>query len=374
MEFSLPEDLTAEITLIGTGGGYGESIIVHIGNKNWIIIDSCIDPSKKSNLPLDYLKKIGVNLVTDVKMIVCTHWHDDHIQGISQLLDECKNSIFGMARPNDGKKFLQLVELDYRKAIIKTSNSSTIEFQKCLEILSKRDHSKRKNAEVDKLLLSIELPGNLKSDVISLSPSSYTMSEFDKEISALITEYGQSSKKIIPKSPNSKSVVLYLKIGAHRAILGADLEVTNDNKEGWLNILDHAQSLDKAKKASLFKIPHHGSINGYSDRIWIELLDNNPVSKITPWNKNYMLPTSEMLEKYCDHTDSLYITSLEHENKNKPKNRDRSIEKMIKNMNFKIREVKFNLGIIRCRISMQNENDKWNISLHGHSTHVNPLF
>src|SRR6266496_6305280 len=108
MDVDLPEDSIAEVTLIGTGGGYGESIVVHIGHNNWIVVDSCIDPVTKDSLPLKYLESIGVNPEISVKMIVCTHWHDDHILGISQLLKSSKNAMFCMARPNDLKKFLNL--------------------------------------------------------------------------------------------------------------------------------------------------------------------------------------------------------------------------------------------------------------------------
>lgn len=32
------------VSLIGTGGGYGESVVVQLGLNNWIVVDSCIDP------------------------------------------------------------------------------------------------------------------------------------------------------------------------------------------------------------------------------------------------------------------------------------------------------------------------------------------
>ena len=155
-------------------------------------------------------------------MIVATHWHDDHILGISQLLSAGENAIFCMARPNDLKKFLRLVGLDHTKLEIQVSNSSTVEFSKCLEIMEKRNPGMRKNAEADKTLLSLALEDNIRSEVISLSPSDFTMQAFDKEISTLITEYGPSSKKIINKTPNEKSVVILLKMGVHRALLRAD--------------------------------------------------------------------------------------------------------------------------------------------------------
>ncbi len=82
----LPASHIAEVSLIGTGGGYGESSVIHVGNNEWIVIDSCINPNTFQCLPLEYLRKIGVDVKTQVKSIVCTHWHNDHIQGMSQLV------------------------------------------------------------------------------------------------------------------------------------------------------------------------------------------------------------------------------------------------------------------------------------------------
>lgn len=85
-----------EVYLIGTGN-YGESVVLNLGMNNWIVVDSCIDPTSKEVLPLSFLKSKGVDIENDVKLIVCTHWHDDHIKGISKILEACKSSAFSMA-------------------------------------------------------------------------------------------------------------------------------------------------------------------------------------------------------------------------------------------------------------------------------------
>ena len=357
----LPSNNIAEITLIGTGGGYGESIVVHLGNSNWIIVDSCVDPITKKILPLEYLRSIGVDIEKDVKLILCTHWHDDHIKGLSTILDLCKNAIFSMARPNDLGKFLLFVELDYRKLTVQPSNVSMEECSKCFEILKARK-SIKKNAAKDKALFIVQIAKTLNSEVISISPSDFTMNEYDKEISSLITEYGSSAKKIISQTPNDKSVALFLKLGPHRAILGADLEVVeNDNRVGWLNILDDKGLIDK--KSTLFKIPHHGSLNGYHERIWIELLEASPISKLTPWNKNGKLPNVEMLKKYTDHTNELFLTSPVYDTR--VKKRDKQIDKFIKKLDLNIKEVRYSLGIVQCRIDITDKNSNWKVELEG---------
>lgn len=354
-QFGFIDPNIAEIALIGTGGGYGESCVIHLGNNEWMIIDSCRDPKTKSILPIEYLKEINVPF-ENVKLILCTHWHDDHIQGLSKILKECANADFSFAKANDLKKFLLLISLDYEKINRDSSLSSTLEFTECLEILKKRN-SHPKFASQDRMLWAKEVNGQ-KCEVFTLSPSDITLQKFDEEISTLISEFGPPNRKIIANTPNSKSVVSFIKFGHHRALLGADLEISADLNEGWDNILLNCKSIDM--KASLFKIPHHGSENSYHREIWAEMLSQNPIAALTPWNKKNGLPQLQMLQKFQTHTDNLYITSPKVNLK--PKKRHRSVEKLIKQLNQKLTEVKFVKGVIQCRIKIDDPNDEWKVS------------
>lgn len=362
----IPSDSIGEITLIGTGGGYGESIVVHLGNKTWIIIDSCIDPVSKKCLPLLYLEDIGVNIRTDVKLLICTHWHDDHIRGISQILEAAEDSDFCFAKPNDRVKFLQLLSLDYSKIEKEASNSSTIEFNRCIELIDKRQ-KRLVLAQENTILIGTNLDSNLRSEVISLSPSYQTILDFDKEISSLIKEFGTINKKMSVQSPNSKSVALFIKLGKHRALLGADLEIGMNENEGWRNILNNSTVIDK--KSSLYKIPHHGSETGHHIDIWVKLLEKDPISKLTPWNKNFKLPNPEMLSVICSLSSNVFMTTPVINSK--PKKRSKEIEKIISRLNFSLAEIKFKKGIIRSRINLLDIDDKWKIELFENAFHVN---
>lgn len=360
----IPEDHIAEITLIGTGG-YGESSVVHLGNQQWIVFDSCINPTSKKTLPLEYLEEIGVDVKNNVKLIICSHWHDDHIRGLSQIVRKCESADLSFSKITDRTKFLQLIQRDYQKLKFSATNSSTYEFGKCLEIINQRG-AKFITAYMDRTLLTVNADSFL-SQVFSLSPSDQVISDFDTEISDLITEFGASNRKIIINSPNAKSVSLFLKLGSHRAILGSDLEVSSDSRKGWLNIIEESQVIDN--KSTLFKIPHHGSENGYHDRIWNELLDKNPVAKITPYNLKTKLPSEKMLSKYLSLSDKLYITS--DLNSNKPKKRSKSIEKMVNKFNPSIVEVKYKKGFIRCRINLIDKQSNWFVDTFGSAFQVN---
>jgi beta-lactamase superfamily II metal-dependent hydrolase len=355
-----------EFVLIGTGGDYGESILVNVGNNNWIVVDSCVNPNTRDTLPLEYLKNIGVNFSTDVKMIICTHWHDDHIRGISKLYKECTSAKFCLSIAKDQKKFLQLVKLDYQKVKSSESISSTVELTECLKIKKDRN-ANFVHAVQDKTIFSHSDNG-ITSQVITLSPSEQIIEDYDNEISVLMTEYAATNRKIIDISPNDKSVVVLIKINEYRILLGSDLEVNADKKKGWYAILDDCQSLDD-KKAKIFKIPHHGSENGYDKRIWEELVDINAISGITPFNRGKGLPTKEMLKIYLSHTVNLYITS--YIGKNKPKKRKQRVSKAIENFNRSLRELRYNLGIVKCRINLKEENPDWQIEVIENAFQVN---
>ena len=350
-----------ESTLLGTGGGYGESTVIHLGNDHWIVVDSCIDPETKESLPLKYLNDINVDLKNQVKLIVCTHWHDDHINGLSELLSNCENAVFSIAKTTDVKKFLRLIGLDSRKSKYKTSLSSTTEFSKCLEILEKRNGSIKQAIE-DRTLLSGKID-DISYEIFALSPSDYVVEQFDLEISTLITEFGKTNKKIIIEKPNSKSVALFIKVNEIRILLGSDLEVDQNKKKGWLRVLNDSQVIDN--KSSLYKVPHHGSENGHHDRIWKELLIPKPITKLTPWNKKETLPQLHMIEKIRDNSEVALITSTATFNKLKPKQRQGNLTKTIRLLKPSLSEVKYTFGKIKCRANIRSVNPIWSIEVDG---------
>lgn len=307
------------------------------------------------------MTEIGVSIADDVKLILCTHWHDDHIRGMSDLLKLAINADFVMSKVNDKKKFLQLVKLDYAK-LNKSSNSTTVEFNKCLEIVEMRNKSII-SAVCDRLLYKC-IYNNKTFKITSLSPSDLTINEFDTEISTLITEFGQSNRQIVINTPNDKSVALLIQLENENIILGSDLEVSNNDKKGWLHIINHCISI-KGEKSSIFKIPHHGSNNGYHDQIWSKLLHPNPISKITPWNRVKKLPQEDMIQVYKNRTNQLYITSDNNKKNQKKRNLENGLNKFIKENRPSLEEIKYHFGIIRSRINHAEQKPSWRTELFG---------
>ena len=66
MNFGGPPDPDMfEVSLFGTG--VGESIAVHIGQGNWLLVDSCRQRRDDFPAHLSYLQEIGVDLSKAVK-------------------------------------------------------------------------------------------------------------------------------------------------------------------------------------------------------------------------------------------------------------------------------------------------------------------
>ena len=359
-----------EITLLGTGGGYGESIVIHLGNNEWAVIDSCINPHTKECLPLQYLNSIHVDVSKDVKCILITHWHDDHIKGISQLFRETKSANLFTGQIIQDELFFTFVGFDLQKAQTHNSMASTTEFSECIKIIKSRK-GQLKKAIVDRNLQTTKLSDYTFSYINSLSPSDFAIEIFERKLGDLIKKYGHNPNvKFQKKSPNHNSVVAVIRLGQHTALLGADLETSNDNRLGWLNILDH--SSNTYKDSSLFKAAHHGSENGNHERIWDELLTEKPITKITPYNKGSKLPSVKMLGFITDKSDKVYITSpIIGIGKGKPKKRDKRIQKVVNRFAKKIVEQKFEYGQITCKIDLFNKNAKWEIHTQGTALEVN---
>lgn len=358
----------AEIHILGTGGGYGESILVNLGNQEWIVIDCCIDPITKQSLPLKFFIENNIDL-GQIKYIICTHWHDDHIQGISTLFENCLNTEFTFGNVLDLPKFLNFVAKDYDKVMTNVSNSSTIEFNKCLEIAEKRKKTIR-TCGIDRLLYTAKVQ-DIPLNIYSLSPSDLSVKNFNIQLSDYFNIASQSNVKLLNSKPNDKSVVILVQFGCHNVLFGADLEVKIEENLGWLDIINNSQVIKAVGKSSYFKIPHHGSQNGYHDQIWENLITKNPISTLTIWRKLKRLPDDHMIDVYKNLSNELYITSSLEGGK-KPKNRGNKITKII-NQNCKsIEEIKYYYGVISSNISIEDPNGTWNTNLAGTAICIKP--
>src|SRR5436309_15234412 len=104
---SIPDPDEFEVSLFGPG--IGESIVLHVGAGEWIIVDSC--RGNRGAAAVEYLVEIGVAITTSVKLIVATHWHNDHVRGLSDIVQRCHGAEFLCSPALFHAEFLALAEL-----------------------------------------------------------------------------------------------------------------------------------------------------------------------------------------------------------------------------------------------------------------------
>lgn len=360
---SAPKASEVEITLIGTGGGYGECIVVKLSENDWFVIDSCINPYSGEPLAIEYLESIKVDYTTAVKKVICTHWHDDHIRGLSKILELCPNANFCPTRVNDIKNFLLLIGID-EKINSKSGIRATKEFAKCIGIINERESKSvviRLNANA---AIYQDKTNDILFEMYALSPSETVVQKFDSKIGSLIKEVGTEKRAIVHINPNETSVAILIKLLDQRMILGSDLEIGSHPDEGWNDVVNNVVVIDEIK-AQLYKVPHHGSENGYDLEIFQRLIEKNSILKMTPWNLGSKLPTDKMVNKYSIHSNKLFITSSNYKKKRpEPIKRDRFASKVISDFNKTLEEVKFSHGIIQSRFDFLNPNG-WDVKIYG---------
>ena len=292
-----------EIEVVVIGPGFGESVVVHVGGGHWVVVDSCVDGAEDANTELPvaecYLRNIGVDLATQVDFIVATHWHDDHTRGLARLVEQCSSSSLVTAAALQRQEFATFV-MQMSTGSAPTDGAKVREFGRVLRVLNssgKRGHGRGWCKVLGNRVLRQwvhDTPAAvMTSRLVALSPST----EFDLFLERLANDmprHGQSKKAASSSSPNLTAVVLHLEFDGASALLGADMEAHNDSGRGWNAVVSEARTI-QLTRASLVKVPHHGSHTGHSDEMWAHQADPKLIGVLTPRNVSMTLRHLEAL-------------------------------------------------------------------------------
>lgn len=292
------------------GPGVGECIVLHLGNGEWMVVDSCLAPGTSEPAALGYFREIGVDAATQVRCVLATHWHDDHIAGLSDVLSECTNAKFVMSAALGLQEFARLVlEVDEANKHVR-HNSSASEFREILKTLQSRSGS-RFGAGPDVYAQDgtrIYCGGyGAGADVWAISPSAAVITNaFGKLASLLAT--GNSAKRFKQFSPNDLSVAALVKVGGRCLLLGADLENSHCENFGWKAVLRSALRIKDRSQG--IKVPHHGSANAHHNEVWSSMLTEHPVAVVTPFAKLAKpIPTPQDMERIGNLSAEAYCTT-----------------------------------------------------------------
>ena len=347
--YTPPSKNEAEISIFGPG--VGECIVLHLGDFEWMVVDSCIDRESKKPIALQYLEKIGVDVTTAVKCFVATHWHDDHISGAAQILKACSSAQFVCSAALIGDEFLQLVTLLGERSFM--GNSGVDEFTQIFEELFRRSPNVRRQsvgptwARADLPILRLpKTDRSIRAEVFALSPSDAAITLALHEIGQLLPTPQTPKRRAVAQAPNHVSVALWVTVENLHILLGSDLEHFPDERLGWKAVL--LSPTKPSGKARVVKVPHHGSANAYCQDIWFDLLTPNPIALITPFSSGRKpLPTEDDIKRIRSHTSNIYCTGAPHGIR--PHRLESPVERTIREMVRTRRVIQGPMGHIRVR-------------------------
>jgi Metallo-beta-lactamase superfamily len=278
-----------EFSLLGPG--YGESAVIHFGHGDWAIVDSCIDRVTRRAAALDYLDLIGVD-PSDIRLVVTTHWHDDHIRGISQVLREASKARFVISQALKSDEFLTLIRLVEPSTMVKSSGVR--EFAAVMDVLG--SHTAPTFAIADRRIW--RPAGPVARSMWALSPSDGSVQRALEALRTLVEDPELPNRRVPSVRPNDASVALWCQIGDATLLLGADLEDTSDPKTGWRAVV--ASEEKPAGRADVFKLPHHGALSAHNDDVWRTMVDGVVFAVLTPFSRGATpLPTASDVERIC---------------------------------------------------------------------------
>lgn len=283
------------------GRGVGECILVELSENEWMVVDCFKTPETKKPAPLEYFETIGLDPKEVIKKILITHFHDDHVQGMSDLIDIAENADIYLPSA------LTLNEAAEYYAKQQVSNgfqelSGIAEFGRILDVLYKNN---RKVTSVKHSMVLYNANGHMLS---ALSPSEKDCTEAANAFIALASSI-QDASRVGKQHPNNHCITLNMQCNVtnHSALLGSDLEISTDPNSGWDAAVSGTMA-PKAKKVDIFKIPHHGSENGYHPYTVTELLSEDVISVVTTFNRQD-LPREEFIDLYKQHSTKLLATT-----------------------------------------------------------------
>jgi hypothetical protein len=336
-------------------------LLVHAGFNDWIVIDSCIDSKSGRSAPLAYLESIGVDAGAAVKFVLCTHWHDDHVGGLAELLGACSSARFACSSALSRREFLEVVQLFNKRSIFAHSSGLT-EIGRVFSILRSRDQTP-KYAIADRLLLKLDTfpsSANARCELTALSPSDREYERFLQGMSKFFPRDPKTKFRLPTVSPNDISVATWLTIGPLNLLLGADLEEHGNPGRGWSAVL--TSTTKPPGRASVFKVSHHGSVTGHHAGVWTNMLEEKVIAVITPWSLgSNLLPGGEDCNRISKLTSAAYSSSGPFS----PRVRARlpAVAKTLREGNIAIRDAEPATGCARLRAPINGPALAWTISL-----------
>jgi beta-lactamase superfamily II metal-dependent hydrolase len=294
-----------ELRLHVIGAGKGESIVVHMPNDKWGVVDCYAHQwnDKSTNPTLQFLKEESVK---SLEFICVTHPHADHFRGVDHLFEEFPVEFFWRYSEQTYDEYVHTylqVQAEEGVNLIRDKLTGDAEsFLRMMVAVQKMPENRvlycgRSVPLYPYPQLPLEVGKPNQFIIESLAPCD----EVRKNGFKNVVRYIDAAKKLKPRkdrpdvNPNDMSAALLIKYGKTRIILGGDVEENH-----WLAVTEGFKPPDAALAAHAVKVSHHGSGNANPESLWkIFCANGKPAAVMTRFPR---LPKKEivnMIKKYA---------------------------------------------------------------------------
>lgn len=357
------------------GPGYGECLLVHLGGNEWLIVDSCVDQRSQQQPALAYLQRIGVDAASAVTTVLATHWHTDHVRGISEIVRKCVSAEFWMSEALGSHELLLATR---RFGSDRASKHNPLrELHSVIETLAVRAEggSGAPTAAFAAARTVLWRRGATATapecEVLALSPSPASVMDALAALAVRLPDaLDDVPYEVDEPMPNEAAVALAVRVGNACVLLGSDLENLAPTDRGWKAVL--ASPIQPGGPAAVFKVAHHGSYNADHDDLWTQLLQPEPWAVITPFRRGSTpLPRPNDLERIQSHTSRVYLTAGTRRLKAAPK--PAGVRLAMIQSSIRVEDEEGVAGHVRLRAHSRDASaDRWSVDLATPARHAPP--
>ncbi len=264
-------------------------MLCHVGASRWLVIDSF---RSGSGLPIatEYLEQlVGEH---EVVAVVITHWDDDHIHGMSSVVERWNPAEVWLPSVLSDKELIAFA-VEHVDAMEGLAPSGLRDFVRVLRVTKGRKIRRWGSA-------GHAIATGTATTVRLLSP---THEFIDEALTILGINHAPGEREVASVDSNCTSIVLWVDSGDAVALLGADLEATEN---GWTSVVD---AHDPAcSLASVVKVPHHGSEDADESRVWERMCSERIFDVTTRYTRlKEPLPPGADVKRLVDRVGGLHV-------------------------------------------------------------------
>ena len=304
------EQVSPRLGLHVINAGYGESIVLEMPGDRWGVIDCYAPELNKPDLN-PTLQFLRTRSVQRLEFVALTHPHEDHYQGITDLLDYLEVAYFWWFDGVSSSDLPRLINgLREEAGEQKTKDRSKQRSIRYLDqmFLTVIEQQKAHTLGITQMAHFSELyprpVGGMHPrgtvQIRALAPCTNTVQRYQAKLHQCFKDE-QLKQKMAALDHNQISAALLVEYGETRIILGGDVE-----NKSWADVL--SQTDHSRLKAHAVKVSHHGSNNGYCPALWPLLCaDGKTIAIITP-SHSHSLPNEDAVTHIRESTTQIVST------------------------------------------------------------------